>query len=38
MIGDSMAFVSEDQPERTAEAIGSFMAERPLGAQVRSTA
>ena len=29
-IDDSRAFVSEDQPERTAEAIGRFMAERPI--------
>jgi pimeloyl-ACP methyl ester carboxylesterase len=29
-IQDSLAFVSEDQPERTAEAIGGFTAERPL--------
>lgn len=31
-VRDSYAFVSEDQPERTAEAIGSFLADRPLGA------
>jgi pimeloyl-ACP methyl ester carboxylesterase len=29
-VDDSRAFVSEDQPERTAEAIGRFMAERPI--------
>jgi pimeloyl-ACP methyl ester carboxylesterase len=29
-IENSRAFVSEDQPERTAEAIGRFMAERPI--------
>jgi pimeloyl-ACP methyl ester carboxylesterase len=29
-IKNSRAFVSEDQPERTAEAIGRFMAERPI--------
>jgi pimeloyl-ACP methyl ester carboxylesterase len=29
-IEDSRAFVSEDQPERTAGAIGRFMAERPI--------
>ena len=30
ILDDSKAFVSEDQPERTAEAIGRFMAERPI--------
>jgi pimeloyl-ACP methyl ester carboxylesterase len=35
-IEDSKAFVSEDQPERTAEAISGFMAERKLGAAGRT--
>jgi pimeloyl-ACP methyl ester carboxylesterase len=30
LIRDSMAFVSEDQPKETADAIGSFVAERPV--------
>ena len=30
-IPDSYAFVSEDQPERTAEAIAEFMAAKPVG-------
>jgi pimeloyl-ACP methyl ester carboxylesterase len=30
LIRDSMAFVSEDQPQKTAEAIAAFMAERPV--------
>ena len=30
-IRDSYAFVSEDQPERTAEAIAEFMAAKPVG-------
>jgi pimeloyl-ACP methyl ester carboxylesterase len=34
-IEDSKAFVSEDQPERTAEALATFMAERPLRAAGR---
>ena len=34
-IADSYAFVSEDQPERTAEAIGEFMAAKPVGAGER---
>ena len=29
-IRDSLTFVSEDQPERTAAAIGEFLAARPL--------
>ena len=29
-VKDSKTFVSEDQPERTAEVIGRFMAERPI--------
>ena len=35
-IEDSNAFVSEDQPERTAEAIQTFMTERPLRAAGRT--
>ena len=35
-VEDSKAFVSEDQPERTAEVIAGFMAERPLGAAART--
>jgi len=35
-IRKSKAFVSEDQPERTAEVIAGFMAERPLGAPART--
>lgn len=35
-VRDSLAFVSEDQPERTAEAIAAFMADRPLGAATRT--
>jgi pimeloyl-ACP methyl ester carboxylesterase len=31
-IADSLAFVSEDQPERTADAIAAFVAERPATA------
>ena len=31
-IADTLTFVSEDQPERLAEEIGAFMAERPLEA------
>ena len=31
-VSDSLAFVSEDQPERVAELVGGFIAERPLGA------
>ena len=34
-IRDSYAFVSEDQPERTAEAIAEFMAAKPVGAADR---
>ena len=34
-VEDSKAFVSEDQPERTARAIADFMAERPLKATGR---
>lgn len=30
-LDDSYAFVSEDQPERTADAIGEFMAAKPVG-------
>jgi pimeloyl-ACP methyl ester carboxylesterase len=36
LIRDSFAFVSEDQPERTADAIAEFMAERPVGAGAAS--
>jgi pimeloyl-ACP methyl ester carboxylesterase len=32
LIRDSLAFVSEDQPERTADAIAGFIAERPIAA------
>jgi pimeloyl-ACP methyl ester carboxylesterase len=32
LVPDSYAFVSEDQPERTAELIAAFVAERPAGA------
>jgi len=35
-IDDSRTFVSEDQPERTAEAIASFMTERPVKAVGRT--
>jgi pimeloyl-ACP methyl ester carboxylesterase len=31
-VADSLAFVSEDQPERTAQAIAAFVAERPVDA------
>jgi pimeloyl-ACP methyl ester carboxylesterase len=34
-IADSYAFVSEDQPERTAEAIGEFLAAKPVGEGAR---
>ena len=34
-IADSYAFISEDQPERTAAALGEFMAAKPLGAGER---
>jgi pimeloyl-ACP methyl ester carboxylesterase len=34
-IQDSFAFVSEDQPERTADAIGEFLAAKPVGEKDR---